>query len=79
MLKELEGGCQVPIGALGEVKSNGLYLDALVGSVDGSVTYRQKLRGKKDEPIKLGRSLAKNLVKAGAYEILNEVYETSRK
>ena len=79
LLKTLEGGCQVPIGALGEVKSNGLYLDALVGAVDGSVTYRQKLRGKKDEPVKLGKKLARNLVKAGAKEILNQVYETARR
>lgn len=78
LLKHLEGGCQVPIGALGEVKSNGLYLDALVGSVDGTLTFRQKLRGKKDEPVKLGKKLANNLLKAGAGEILNEIYKTAR-
>lgn len=79
LLKELEGGCQVPIGALGMSKSNGLYLDAIVGAVDGSVTYRQKIRGKKSEPIKLGKKLAKNLMRAGAKEILNEIYKTARK
>ncbi len=79
LLKELEGGCQVPIGAHGEVKSNGLYLDAIVGAIDGSVTYRQKIRGKKSEPVKLGKKLARNLVKAGADEILTEIYETARK
>ena len=79
LLKELEGGCQVPIGAHAEIKSNGLYLDALVGSIDGSVTYRQKLRGSKTEPEKLGKKLARNLLRAGAKEILTEVYETARK
>jgi hydroxymethylbilane synthase len=79
LLKELEGGCQVPIGAYAEVKSNGLFLDALVGSIDGSVTYRQKLRGSKNEPVKLGKKLARNLLRAGAKEILTEVYETARK
>ncbi|RJP60887.1 MAG: hydroxymethylbilane synthase [Ignavibacteriales bacterium] len=79
LLKELEGGCQVPIGALGNVMSNGLYLDALVGSIDGGVTYRQKLRGSKTEPEKLGKNLARNLLRAGAKEILKEVYETARK
>lgn len=79
LLKELEGGCQVPIGAYAEVKSNGLYLDALVGSIDGTLTYRQKLRGSKNEPVKLGKKLAKNLLKAGAKEILNEIYEKERK
>jgi hydroxymethylbilane synthase len=79
LLKALEGGCQVPIGALAEVKPSGLYLDAIVGALDGSVTYRKKIRGSKNEPEKLGKSLAKDLLKAGASEILKEVYNTTRK
>jgi hydroxymethylbilane synthase len=78
LLRALEGGCQVPIGAFAEVKSSGLYLDAVVGSLDGSVTYRKKLRGSKSDPEKLGKTLAKDLLKAGAKQILKEVYETAR-
>ena len=40
LLKTLEGGCQVPIGATAVVKANGLYLDSMVGSLDGSITFR---------------------------------------
>lgn len=79
LLRALEGGCQVPIGAIAEVKSSGLYLDAIVGSLDGSVTYRKKVRGSKNNPEKLGKSLAKDLLKAGANQILKEVYQTARK
>ena len=78
LLKALEGGCQVPIGAFSEVKSSGLYLDAMVGSLDGTITYRKKLRGSKNDSEKLGTQLAKDLLKAGAKEILKEVYETAR-
>jgi hydroxymethylbilane synthase len=78
LLRALEGGCQVPIGAFAEVKSSGLYLDAVVGSLDGSITYRKKVRGSKNEPEKLGKTLAKDLLKAGAKEILKEVYQTAR-
>jgi len=78
LLRALEGGCQVPIGAFAEVKSSGLYLDAVVGSLDGSVTYRKKLRGSKNDPEKLGKTLAKDLLKAGAKQILKEVYQTAR-
>ena len=78
LLRALEGGCQVPIGAFAEVKSSGLYLDAVVGSLDGSITYRKKIRGSKNDPEKLGKTLAKDLLKAGAKEILKEVYQTSR-
>ena len=78
LLRALEGGCQVPIGAFAEVKSSGLYLDAVVGSLDGSITYSKKLRGSKNDPEKLGKTLAKDLLKAGAKEILKEVYDTAR-
>jgi len=78
LLRTLEGGCQVPIGAFAEVKASGLYLDAVVGSLDGSITYRKKLRGSKNKPEKLGKTLAKDLLKAGAKEILLEVYKSAR-
>ncbi|HEX2866807.1 MAG TPA: hydroxymethylbilane synthase [Ignavibacteriales bacterium] len=77
-LKALEGGCQVPIGAYAQVKPNGLYLDGIVGAIDGSVTFRKKIRGSKKDSAKLGKALAKDLVKAGAGEILNEIYKTVR-
>ena len=73
LLKTLEGGCQVPIGAFGELKQNGLYLSAYVGSVDGSICYKAKSRGQKKYPEKLGRLLAKDLLKAGARDILKEI------
>jgi hydroxymethylbilane synthase len=78
LLKKLEGGCQVPIGAFAEVEKNGLYLDALVGSVDGSITFRTKQRGRKSEAAKLGESTAKALLKAGAKKVLNEIFKEQR-
>lgn len=78
LLKSLEGGCQVPIGAFGEVKSSGLYLDGVVGSVDGTVTFRKSIRGSKKNPESLGCRLAQDLVDAGAGEILEEIYATAR-
>ena len=74
LLRTLEGGCQVPIGAYAEVKPNGLYLDAYVGTIDGSLAFRSKLRGSKSNPEKLGNKLAKNLLRAGAKEILDDIY-----
>ncbi|VAX15791.1 Porphobilinogen deaminase, partial [hydrothermal vent metagenome] len=38
-LNALGGGCQVPIGAYAELKSNGLYLSGFVGSPDGTITF----------------------------------------
>jgi hydroxymethylbilane synthase len=78
LLRTLEGGCQVPIGAFAEVRSNGLYLDAMVGSLDGSLTFRKKVRGQKKDAEKIGLALAKDLLKAGADKILKEIYQTVR-
>jgi hydroxymethylbilane synthase len=78
LLKTLEGGCQVPIGAFAEVKPNGLFLEAMVGSLDGSLTFRKKMRGSKNNPEKVGRQLANDLSKAGAKIILDEIYKTAR-
>jgi hydroxymethylbilane synthase len=78
LLKTLEGGCQVPIGALAEVKSNGIIIDATVGTLDGSLTFRKKIRGSKKNPEEVGRKLANDLLKAGAKIILDEIYRTAR-
>ena len=78
LLRTLEGGCQVPIGAYAEVKPNGLYLDAYVGTIDGSLAFRSKLRGSKSNPEKLGNKLAKNLLRTGAKEILDDIYFNMR-
>ncbi|MCL6099156.1 MAG: hydroxymethylbilane synthase [Bacteroidetes bacterium] len=78
LLKALEGGCQVPIGAYAQVKPAGLFLDAVVGSIDGSVTFRKKIRGSKNKPEKIGQKLAKDLLKAGASDVLNEIYKSTR-
>ena len=72
-LRALEGGCQIPVGAYAKFKQNGLYLDGFAGSIDGTITFRKELRGKKSEPVKLGNRLAKDLIKAGAGIVLKEI------
>jgi len=75
-LKALGGGCQVPIGAYAVIKSNGLYLSGIVASLNGRTTYSKTIRGKKSDAEKMGRALAKDILKAGAKQILNEVYKS---
>jgi hydroxymethylbilane synthase len=50
----------------------------MVGSLDGSLTFRKKIRGSKNNPEKVGRQLANDLSKAGAKIILDEIYRTVR-
>ena len=79
MLKSLEGGCQVPIGAYGDVKKNGLYLSAMVASLDGKTVFKKSKRGQKRDPEKTGKALAGELLQAGADRILKEIYRDIRK
>ncbi len=74
-LKKLEGGCQIPIGAFAEVKKNGLYLTGLVASIEGDITLRKTLRGSKKNAELLGKNLALDMIKAGAKNILKEIYK----
>ncbi len=77
-LRVLEGGCQVPIGAYAEVKSNGLYLNGFIGSLDGAITFRKRLRGKKSEAENLGKQLAREMLNAGAKKVLDEIYSETK-
>ncbi|MBU1099458.1 MAG: hydroxymethylbilane synthase [Bacteroidetes bacterium] len=77
-LKTLQGGCQVPIGAHAEATPKGLFLEGMVASLDGTITFRKKARGSKTDPEKLGKELAKELLKAGARKVLKEIYNTPK-
>ena len=70
-LRELEGGCQVPIAALGTAENNTVRLRGLVASLDGD----QVLRGERtnDDPEAAGRDLAHELLARGAGRILDAV------
>jgi hydroxymethylbilane synthase len=71
----LDGGCQVPIGAHARLLEDGaLELDGLVAEVDGSAILRRKKQGKASEAHELGLSLAKELLQAGAEQILARLY-----
>ena len=73
LLAELEGGCQVPIGALARVRSGEMTLDAMVASVDGSVRLDIRGTGKADRAAELGRKLAEKLLANGARDILEHI------
>lgn len=74
-LKTLGGGCQVPIGAYAEQRSNGMYLSGFVGSPDGTITFTKQVRGSRKNAEVMGKSLAKDILKAGGKKVLQEVYE----
>ncbi len=73
-LRRLEGGCQVPIAGHAIIKDGSLFLEGLVGSVDGKRLIRDRLVGKTQEAEEMGYRLAEILLSKGADSILAEVY-----
>jgi hydroxymethylbilane synthase len=70
LLRSLEGGCQVPIGALAAVEGDRLTLRGLVAALDGSRVLRVTETGAAADAEAIGRRAADSLVAAGAEELL---------
>jgi hydroxymethylbilane synthase len=72
LLGRLGGGCQVPIGALAEVRGGRLHLQAVVARPDGSLVLRESADG--EDPVRLGESVGDTLLRRGGRAILEAVY-----
>ncbi len=74
LLRELEGGCQVPLGAWGRFENGQLVMDACVASVDGKDYIRKRgVSGGADgveDAEKFGCRVARELIADGAGRIL---------
>lgn len=75
LLRRLEGGCQVPIAAHGEVSGNTLKLTGLVASTDGKTLVKDVITGPREKAEVMGVELAEKLLRMGAYDILKDLYE----
>ncbi len=74
VLAELGGGCQVPIGANATVAGGALHIVAVVGMPDGTEVIRRRASGAASEAGRVGQELGRELLEAGAREILEMVY-----
>jgi hydroxymethylbilane synthase len=76
LLRALEAGCSSPIGALAEVAEGDhgaeIWLRGVVVSSDGNQVVRQSATGAADDPIKVGRALAEQLLAEGADTLMQE-------
>ncbi|CCO06991.1 hydroxymethylbilane synthase [Desulforamulus hydrothermalis] len=73
LLRHLEGGCQIPIGAYGEVVSGKLNLTAVVATLDGSQVIRAGGEALPDQANQLGIEVAEKLLAMGGKKILQQV------
>jgi hydroxymethylbilane synthase len=73
MLRALEGGCRVPVGALGVAEDDLVRLRGVVASPDGALVYSGEAEGV--DPEELGGRLARELLERGAAVVLGEIRE----
>jgi hydroxymethylbilane synthase len=69
-LNRLEGGCQVPIAAYGQIDENLLTLSGLVATVDGKNLFKENITGPEDSSESIGIELAERLISMGAEKII---------
>ena len=77
-LRELEGGCQVPIGVNSHIQNEEIHLSGMVASIDGQKIIKDQSIGNINDPEKVGKELAEKLRLQGAQKILSEIFEKFR-
>jgi hydroxymethylbilane synthase len=69
LVKTLEGGCKVPIGALASANRDTVHLTACILSADGLERLTVSRTGPSDKPEKIGRTVGEDLLAQGAKKI----------
>jgi len=77
-LNRLEGGCQVPIAALGQVRKDQITITGLVADIDGQTIFKETLSGPAEASEAIGTDLADRLAARGACDILNKLKEAAQ-
>jgi hydroxymethylbilane synthase len=72
-LRRLEGGCQVPIAAHGEVHGERIALRGLVAELDGSRVLQAEGQAPAERAAEAGLELAERLLASGGREILERL------
>ena len=77
-LRELEGGCQVPIGVNTVIDGETLTLTGIVASLDGQTLVKDSISGPVNTADEMGTTLAKRAKEAGAQAILDAIASENR-
>lgn len=78
LLKRLEGGCQIPIGAFAFVSNGKIKLSAMISNLDGTFMVRDSIEGDIDGDVEeIGFELAERLLEQGGAKILDEIRKNS--
>ncbi len=74
LVSQLEGGCNVPIGAFATLDADQITLTGLVASLDGKIVYKKELTDIKTNAVAMGRKMGDELIGMGAGRIMQEIH-----
>ena len=72
-LKTMDGGCSIPVFAMARLKSDALFLEGGIVSLDGKERIVRKVSGLRSDHYKIGTQLAQDVLASGGEEILTEI------
>ena len=72
-LRQLGGGCHVPFAAHSKISGSSISIDALVNSIDGRKSFREKKTVELSQVKVLGENIAQNILSSGASIIVDEL------
>ncbi len=72
-MHRLEGGCQVPIAAFGNIHNGEYTITGMVSDLEGKTIIRETLKGNPETSEKTGMDLGEKLLALGAMEILEKL------
>jgi hydroxymethylbilane synthase len=73
-LRELQGGCQVPIGAYAWIEGDRIKIKGFISDLEGERFLEGYEEGSLQEAEEVGKRLAQRLLRKGGEEILKEIY-----
>jgi hydroxymethylbilane synthase len=73
-LRELQGGCQVPIGAYAWIEGDRIKIKGFISDLEGERFLDGYEEGSLQEAEEVGKRLAQRLLREGGEEILKEIY-----
>ena len=76
VVTQLEGGCNVPIGAFATIEGEDILLKGLVASLDGKTVYKTETKGNKLNAKSIGKELGNTLLGMGGDKIMQEIHAT---
>jgi len=69
----LEGGCSVPLGCCAVAVDGQLIVNGYLGSPNGSQSFRDRISGRPEDAVALGRELADAIRSCGGQDVLDEL------